>query len=105
MSALASVGVRGAECPLTAKKIAKIKTKRKEGTNRDREKSEKRRSETKGKNQEGSFPDGGGEGATQLFGRYVPHVFPKVGFRKQIFFEKLGVLGTKVVGNFGPKQG
>lgn len=36
-------------------------------------------------------------GGTQLFFcRYVPRGFPKVGSRERIFFEKLGVLGTKI---------
>ena len=39
----------------------------------------------------------GGEGALNFFfGRYVPRVFPKVGSRERIFFEKLGALGTKI---------
>ena len=31
-----------------------------------------------------------------FFGMYVPRGFPKVGSRERIFFEKLGVLGTKI---------
>ena len=39
--------------------------------------------------------EGGGD--TQLFfGWYVPHRFPKVGYREQVFLEKIGVLGAKI---------
>ena len=31
-----------------------------------------------------------------LFDGYVPHGFPKVGSREQIFLDKLGILGKKI---------
>ena len=56
-------------------------------------------------------PEGGGlRGGTQTFlGGYVLCGFPKVGSRKQVFFEKWGVLGAKIQKfatwelKFGPK--